>query len=187
MMVIPIPVSWAIMRYSEPRKSSLNSGASDSSNPDKESITRRLACILLTIVIRSFRVSSIDKSSERVLITPTCPLSIIPASLVFSNWLGLFSKAAITPVSPRRTPSARNSVVNIVLPEPDGPTSNRAYPCGKPPPSISSSSGTPTETRCWAREIFSFDSAVSAGSTARGKTRMPSPPIRRVCKPGAWA
>jgi len=120
-IVTPMAVSSAIIRYSDPRKSSLNSGASASSNPDRESMTTRFACIRLIILIKSCKVSSIDKSRERVLITPLAGLDQ-RRQFIVQQLAGLFSNAAITPGSPRRTPSARNSVARMVFPEPDGPT-----------------------------------------------------------------
>ena len=187
-MVTPMPVSLATIRYSEPRKSSLNSGASASSNPDKESITRRFACIRSIISIKSCKVSSIDKSRERVSITPTFPVFTSEDSLVLSSWLGLFSNAAMTPGSPLRAPSARNSVAKMVFPEPDGPTTSSEYPTGKPPPSMSSRPGVPMETRSSCADNFFADSTASPCSIiTRGKTSIPRSLIRNVCKPGACA
>src|SRR5471032_2424981 len=83
-----------------------------------------LACIETIILTRSCRISSIDRSSVRVSITPTSPALTILFSAWLSSWFGLFSNAAMTPGSPRRTPSARNCVASTVLPEPDGPTTS---------------------------------------------------------------
>ena len=170
-MVMPMPVSSPINLYSDPRKSSLNSGASASSNPDKESMTTRFACIRLTISIKLCKVSSIDKSRERVSITPTCPALTSAYSLLFSSWLGLFSNAAITPGSPLRPPSARNSVANMVFPEPDGPTTSSEYPTGKPPPSISSRPGIPIGRRSSpVATLIAVSTTVPRSIIARGKT-----------------
>src|SRR4030067_856272 len=87
-MVMPMLVNSATIRYSDPRKYSLNSCASASSNPDKESMTTRFACIRVIILIKSCKVSSIDKSRARVLITPTCPALTSADSLLFSVLLG---------------------------------------------------------------------------------------------------
>ena len=72
----------------------------------------------------SCRISSSDRSSVRVLMTPTSPLAIRVLSWWLISWFGLFSNAAITPGSPMRTPSARNCVASTVLPEPDGPATS---------------------------------------------------------------
>ena len=77
-----------------------------------------------------------------------------------------------------------NWVASALLPEPAGPVTRMESPDGTPPPSISSRSATPVDSRF----LGCFRSGSLLRRRMRGKTSRPSLVMRSVCSPGngAW-
>ena len=87
-------------------------------------MTTRVALRRRISLISSSTISSIERSGARVSTTPTRPLAIRSASMRLRDRLGCCSKAAMTPVSPQRAPSARKAAARMLLPDPDGPATS---------------------------------------------------------------
>ena len=87
-------------------------------------MTTRVAFSRRTSLISSSTTSSIDRSEPRLSTSPTWPLSIRSTSTRLRARFGCCSKAAMTPVSPQRAPSARKVAARMLLPEPEGPATS---------------------------------------------------------------
>jgi len=79
----------------------------------------------------------IDKSRERVSITPICPAFTSAFSFLLNSWLGVFSNARNhTGFAPTDAFGDKFTVANTVFPEPDGPTTSSEYPAASRRPAF---------------------------------------------------
>lgn len=102
---------------------------------------------------------------------------------IAARWMysaGSSSKMAAMPGSPFASPSARNCMPTVDLPEPEGPAMSRLSPSGMPPFISASSLAIPVERRRLPLTCVE----VPLRPNVRGNVWRPESVMRKVCSPG---